>query len=254
MLVKICGVTNEADALLAVALGADAIGFNFVASSPRRIAPRDARAIADKLPGGTMTVGVFQNEPPDVVVRTIYDANLTAAQLHGRELPAESREVAQHVKYLIKAFKAGDPALDHLDDYGAAALLIDGPTPGQGRVFDWQTFDGSRRELPLILAGGLTPDNVAQAIATVKPFGVDVASGVEPVDAGIGAGGTKDPMLLRKFMKAARAAEAEHGLAPPSVGDDALGLTSRSGSLPGTRERARPAGSAAGAPYDWRDE
>jgi phosphoribosylanthranilate isomerase len=198
--VKICGVTSEEDALLAVAMGADAIGFVF-APSPRQIAPQKAADIAKRLPTEIVTVGVFRDESRQRVVDTIHHSKLRAAQLHGRETPADSHWIRQRVRLVIKAFAAGDPELDAADEYGADAILIDSATPGSGEVFDWSLAEGAPSNRRVILAGGLTPANVADAVRVVRPWGVDVASGVET------APGRKDATKMRAFVAAAKAAE-----------------------------------------------
>jgi phosphoribosylanthranilate isomerase len=200
LFVKVCGTTSEEDALLAVAMGADAVGFVF-APSPRQIAVGTARDIAKRLPHEVITVGVFRDQAPERVVEIVNTAGLRAAQLHGHETPEQAHYVRQRVPLLIQAFPAGDPALGRAHDYGADAILLDAASPGSGQVFDWslaEAPDGIR----LILAGGLTPDNVAQAIAQVRPWGVDVATGVES------APGRKDPVKVRAFVAAARGARS----------------------------------------------
>lgn len=224
MFVKICGVTSEEDALLAVGMGADALGFNFVPGSTRQIRPAVARDIARRLPGGVLTVGIFRGELRETVVDVVHQAGLQAAQLHGRESAEDSRWVAERVPYLIKAFTAGDSAIDDLEQYGAKAVLVDAPEPGSGEVFDWSVLDGRERGRPLILAGGLTPANVGRAVKSVRPWGVDVASGVEM------SPGVKDPVKVREFIVAAR--EAWSGLASASEEFDPN----------------------APRPYDWREE
>lgn len=224
MFVKICGVTSEDDALLAIGMGADAIGFNFVPGSTRQIRPTAARDIARRLPGGVLTVGIFKDELRDTVADVVHQAGLQAAQLHGRESTEDSRWIADRVPYVIKAFVAGDSAIDDLHHYGARAVLVDAPEPGSGEVFDWSVLDGRERAQPLILAGGLTPANVGQAISVVKPWGVDVASGVEL------SPGVKDPVKVREFIVAAREA----------------GALLKSGNEDFDPNAPRP--------YDWRDE
>jgi phosphoribosylanthranilate isomerase len=198
--VKICGTTREDDALLAVALGTDAVGFVF-APSPRQISPVRARDIARRLPPEVLTVGVFRDEAPKRVVRICHEVGLRAAQLHGRETPEQTGYVRQRVPVVIKAFAAGDPRLSHADDYGADAVLVDSHAPGSGEVFDWSLAEGAPIGRRVILAGGLTPANVAEAIDRVRPWGVDVTTGVEAEP------GRKDPRKLRDFIHAARAAE-----------------------------------------------
>jgi phosphoribosylanthranilate isomerase len=201
MFVKVCGTTSEEDALLAVAMGADAVGFVF-APSPRQIAVGVAGDIVKRLPREILTVGVFRDEAPTRVVEIVNGIGLRAAQLHGHETREQSRYVRERVPLLIQAFPAGDPAVQRAHEYSADAVLLDAATPGSGQVFDWQLAevpDGIR----LILAGGLTPDNVAAAIAQVHPWGVDVASGVEA------SPGHKDPVKVRAFIAAAKAADPD---------------------------------------------
>jgi phosphoribosylanthranilate isomerase len=207
--VKVCGITNEEDALVAVAMGADAVGFVF-APSPRQIAPQKAGDIVKRLPSEIVTVGVFRDESRDRVAEIAHAARLRAVQLHGRESPADSHWIHQRVPLVIKAFAAGDPRLDRADEYAADAILVDSASPGSGEVFDWSLAEGAPSNRRIILAGGLTPENVADAVRVVRPWGVDVASGVES------APGRKDARKIRAFVEAARAAEPP---APPEQGD-----------------------------------
>ncbi|KAA0234506.1 MAG: phosphoribosylanthranilate isomerase [Actinobacteria bacterium] len=200
MFVKICGMTNEDDALLAVGMGADAVGFVF-APSPRQITPGKVADIVKRLPYEVLTVGVFRDQAPDLVARTVHETGLRAAQLHGHETPADAQWLASRVPVVICAFPAGDPALEHVDDFGADAILIDSPTPGSGEVFDWSLAEGAPVNRRLILAGGLTPENVAEAVRLVEPWGVDVSTGVEA------APGRKDPIKVQSFVRNAKAAE-----------------------------------------------
>ncbi len=171
MFVKICGITNEEDALLAVAMGADAVGFVF-APSPRQIAVTQARDIARRLPPEVMTVGVFRDEASRRVVEMVNAAGLHGVQLHGHETPAEGRWIRQRVQFLIQAFPAGDRMLERVDEYQAAdAVMIDSPSPGSGQVFDWVLAEGLPLDRRVILAGGLTADNVAEAVAPHPPLG-----------------------------------------------------------------------------------
>lgn len=201
MFVKICGVTTEEDALLAVAMGADAIGFNFVPSSPRFIAASRAADIAKRLPPEILTVGVFRDEAPARVVELTNQAGLRAAQLHGRETIEETRWVRERVPFVIRAFPGGDPALARAKEYGADVIMLDSASPGSGKVFDWSLAEGAPSGLRILLAGGLNPDNVAEAIDRVRPWGVDVATGVES------APGVKDPTLVRRLVRTAKEAE-----------------------------------------------
>ncbi|QYG93345.1 phosphoribosylanthranilate isomerase [Iamia sp. SCSIO 61187] len=204
MFVKICGVTSEEDALLAVAMDADAVGFNFVSGSPRQIAPQAARDIARRLPAEALTVGIFRDEAPERVVSIVNEAGLRGAQLHGRESIEATRYVAARVPFVIKVFRADDPALARADEYGAQIVMLDGARPGSGETWDWDLAAAVPDGLKLLLAGGLTPDNVADAVEAVRPWGVDVASGVERSSGA--AGGKKDPRKVRLFVANARAA------------------------------------------------
>jgi len=220
--VKICGITSEADALLAVSLGASAVGFIF-APSPRQVSVHLAGDIAKRLPEHVLTVGVFRNEAPQRVVEAVRVAALGAAQLHGHETAEETQWVRARVPTVIKAFRAGERAIGRFDEFGADYLLVDGDNPGSGQVFDWRLAEGVADHHRLIVSGGLRPENVAHAVANLRPHGVDVCSGVES------APGRKDPLRLRDFIVNARQADA-HADARDDVVDAA------------TEE-----------PYDWRD-
>ncbi|HXH58114.1 phosphoribosylanthranilate isomerase [Iamia sp.] len=202
MFVKICGITSEEDGLLAVAMDADAVGFIF-APSTRQIAPVVARDIAKRLPSELITVGVFRDEAPERVVSVVTSAGLRAAQLHGHETVEATRYVAERVPLVIKGFPAGSPDLARVEDYGAEVVLIDGATPGGGQTFDWSLADEVPAGQKVLLAGGLHPDNVAAAVERVRPWGVDVATGVERDG---GSPGRKDPRKVRLFVAHARAA------------------------------------------------
>ncbi len=195
--VKICGTTSEADALLAVAMGADAVGFVF-APSPRQIAPGVASDIAKRLPPEVVTVGVFRDHSPQRIVEIMEASGLRAAQLHGRETPEQTAWVRERVPVVIKAFAAGNPAIRRAHDHGADMVMLDAPSPGSGQVFDWRLAEGVPDGCRLVLAGGLDARNVADAIAQVRPWGVDVVTGVEA------SPGHKDPRALRAFVKAVR--------------------------------------------------
>jgi phosphoribosylanthranilate isomerase len=197
--VKICGITTEGDALLAVGLGANAVGFVF-APSPRQIAHRVAGDIARRLPDGVASVAVFRDEAPSRVVEIVMEHGFSAVQLHGHETPDEVRYVAERVPLTIKAFVAGDPAVARFDEFGAPYLMLDGAAPGSGAVFDWTLAGNVPTGSRLIISGGLKPSNVRAAIDRLHPFGVDVSSGVES------APGRKNPALLSAFIHAARSA------------------------------------------------
>lgn len=204
MFVKICGITAEDDALLAIALGADAVGFIF-APSPRQIAVQKVYDITRRLPPEILTVGVFKDAHPSRVVDMVQSSGVKAAQLHGHESPDDVLAISQHVRYVIKAVTAGTVDASRADQFNTDYILVDSATPGGGQVFDWSLVVNVPEVPKLILAGGLTPDNVAEGIAAVKPWGVDVASGVEA------SPGKKDPLALKRFIDNARkAAPAPH--------------------------------------------
>jgi len=150
-------------------------------------------------------------------------AGLGAAQLHGHETAQETKWVRARVPTVIKAFRAGESAVARFEEFGADLLLVDGDNPGSGRVFDWRLAEGVANPDRLIVSGGLGPDNVAQAVAHLRPAGVDVSTGVES------APGRKDPLLVRDFIVNARRANAD------------------------TAARDPLADPVAAEPYDWRD-
>ncbi|TAN29600.1 MAG: phosphoribosylanthranilate isomerase [Actinomycetota bacterium] len=213
MFVKICGITNESDALLAVALGADAVGFIF-APSPRQVSKEQVKDIVRQLPSEVMTIGVFVNERPESVIRMVHEIGLTGAQLHGSEGPNNVEYVASRIPVVLKGFSGERPSLDRISQYQVSAVLLDSDIPGSGQPFDWSGIAGLSASVRLILAGGLNPANVAEAISVVKPFGVDVSSGIEAKP------GKKDPAKLRAFISRSRAALSEvHGvLEDPEAG------------------------------------
>lgn len=199
--VKICGITSEEDALLAVAMDADAVGFIF-APSVRQVAPVVVRDIVKRLPPDVLTIGVFRDEAPERVVSIVHSAGLRGAQLSGRESVDGTRYVAERVPLVIKVLVAGSPEVERADQYGTDVTMIEGAVPGSGKTFDWSLVDAVPPSQKLLLAGGLTPENVGEAIETVKPWGVDVATGVERA----GSPGEKDPRKVRLFVANARAA------------------------------------------------
>ena len=215
MFVKVCGVTNEDDALLAVAMGADAVGFVF-APSPRQVHPEVVRDIVRRLPPEILTIGVFRNDTPERVVDVIGRTGLKGAQLHGGETAEDLRLVRLRVPFVIQALPAGDPRLAGagLGPESADVVLIDAPTPGSGTVFDWSLAEGAPDGVRLLLAGGLNPDNVEQAIRKVRPWGVDASSGLES------APGKKDATKVRLFIARAREAgkALEEGWTPSTDG------------------------------------
>jgi phosphoribosylanthranilate isomerase len=202
--IKICGITNEQDALLAVALGADALGFVF-APSPRQVAPSKVREIVRRLPSEIVTVGVFRDELPKRINDIMQEAHLQGAQLHGHESLLITSEVSESVRFSIKAVVAGSPDAARADEFVCDAILVDGLSPGSGEVFDWQLMNEIPLGLRLILSGGLHPENVGEGIDRLRPWGVDVSSGVEK------SHGLKDPIKMRQFIAYARAAAREIG-------------------------------------------
>jgi phosphoribosylanthranilate isomerase len=198
-LVKICGITTLADAMVAVEAGADALGFNFYRPSPRYIRPEKAREIIDRLPESILKVGVFVNEDVQSLARIATEANLSAVQLHGDESPEYCHELAG--QYVIKVFRAGDGV--DVETYGVDAIMLDTKDDllrgGTGRVFDWSIAQRTNDSTPkLFLAGGLSPENVAEAITTVRPYAVDACSSLEE------SPGRKDHTRVRAFVKAVR--------------------------------------------------
>lgn len=202
--VKICGITGPEDAALAAEAGAAALGFNFVPGTPRCLSPEIAGAIIAGLPPFVTAVGVFLDQPLEEVLRTAALAGVGAVQLHGSEGPDYARRIPLKV---IKAIPvAGRASLAGLAGYPAHAFLLDshraGAPGGTGRTFDWELALEARRQGRIVLAGGLTPQNVAEAVRRVRPFAVDVASGVESRP------GVKDPQKVRDFIAAVRGADA----------------------------------------------
>ncbi|HEY8715279.1 MAG TPA: phosphoribosylanthranilate isomerase [Candidatus Acidoferrum sp.] len=207
-LIKICGITNLADALAACEAGADVIGLNFYRLSPRMVSVEDAREIRTRLPAGVRTFGVFVNEESREILRVMREVGLDALQLHGDEEPGVVTELAP-VAPVFKALRVGaDFSAATLEKYAdAAGFLFDaaegaaGQYGGTGRLADWGVAQQAARGHRIFLAGGLSPENVGAAIAQVRPYGVDVASGVES------APGLKDHERLREFIVAARQAD-----------------------------------------------
>jgi phosphoribosylanthranilate isomerase len=206
--VKVCGITNLEDALAAVAAGADALGFNFYRRSPRYIAPEAARRIISELPPAAevLCVGVFVNEDSAATVaRMAAESGVGAVQLHGDESPEYC--VALGGQRVIKALRVGeDFAPEQATAYRAESVLLDAYSArargGTGETFDWELARRTREVVAqLYLAGGLTVENVADALTAVRPYAVDVCSGVEL------AAGRKDAARVRAFVSAVRAWE-----------------------------------------------
>jgi len=201
--IKICGITNLEDALTCVDAGADMLGFNFYPKSPRHIEPEAAREIVAQVPTSVLSVGVFVNagEPCDVA-RLADISGVTAVQLHGDESPSYCREL--NGRFVIKALRANEAFKpESAADYATDAVLLDSfdarVAGGTGRVFDWSLARRTSKLVPkLFLAGGLGPQNIAEAVASVQPYAVDACSLLES------SPGRKDIVLVRAFINAIR--------------------------------------------------
>lgn len=198
--IKICGITNLDDALVATELGADAVGFIFYEKSPRYINPKTAALIIRELPPFVATIGVFVNEPPEKVVEVAKEAGVGCVQLHGDETPEYCASLGLRA---IKALRVRDASvLNMLRTYSVSGILLDtyreGVPGGTGETFDWEIAAEAAGAGRIILSGGLTPENVREAIEKVGPYAVDVSSGVES------SPGKKDHDKLRKFFEQVR--------------------------------------------------
>jgi phosphoribosylanthranilate isomerase len=210
-LAKICGVTRAQDARLAEKFGAWAIGLNFYEKSPRAIAPADAWNIRRKLARSTQVVGVFVNWKPEVILYLVHALRLTAVQLHGDETPTQLGSFEEGLP-VVKAFRVAPGfSISNFKRFRRASyFLLDAAAKkdqfgGTGKTFDWSVAQKAAASHKIILAGGLTPENVGEAILTVRPYAVDVASGVEARP------GIKDSGKLREFF--AEVARANRALA-----------------------------------------
>ncbi len=200
--VKICGIRTASAALAAAEAGADAVGFVFYPPSPRFVPPARAAELARRLPPFVLRVGVFVNAPVEVVEDVAEQVGLDVVQLHGDEPPEVCARLRRRV---IKAVRVDGPeAVARAREYPVAAVLLDAHVPGlyggTGRRFDWSLVRGLDK--PVILSGGLTPDNVGEAIRQARPYAVDASSGVE-------TDGEKDPEKIAAFVRAVRAADRE---------------------------------------------
>lgn len=201
--VKICGITNIEDAKAALDAGADALGFIFCKDSPRHISFESAEKIIKALPPFIIKIGVFVNETPELIVKTVAGTGINQIQLHGNEPP----EMCRSLCHVIKAFRIKSlESLDPLDKYKdlIAAFLLDAYTPdilgGTGQIFNWDIAIEAKQFGRIILAGGLTPDNVSKAINRVEPYAVDVCSGIESKK------GKKDHKKMQLFIERAKSA------------------------------------------------
>ena len=195
--VKICGMTQLKDALFAAEQGADAVGFIFHDKSPRLVTMEVAREIISKLPPFVDTVGVFVDETVEQVNEVAEYCGLDLVQLHGNEPPPFCRKIHRRV---IKAFRVTDlQSLRQMERYPVTGFLLDtfceDLRGGTGKTFDWNLALPAKKIGPVILAGGLTPRNIGQAVSRVRPYGVDVCSGVEK------SPGIKDPEKVRAFLE-----------------------------------------------------
>lgn len=202
-LIKICGLTTQEEAQTCVALGADWLGFNCYPPSKRYLAPDKIQAIVAKMPASVQTVGVFVNESAETVNQIVADTGLTWVQLHGDESPHYAATLKTNY---FRAFRVSPQfQLPTIEAYRAPYFLLDSYHPqlygGTGDSFNWEIALQAKQFGQLILAGGLTPENVAEAIQKVQPFGVDVCSGVEA------SPGVKDLRQLERFITAVRRAE-----------------------------------------------
>ena len=197
MFVKICGITNVKDALDAIELGADAVGFLFT-ESPRKIAASTASEIVKQLPANFLTIGVFRDQVAREVIDTVGEVGLLGAQMHGRESVAEVAEVIEHVRWVAKSVIAGSQEALKADEFGTSMILVDSAHPGTGTSYDLNLLQQIPKALRLILSGGLTVTNVGESIKVVSPWGVDVSSGVES------SPGVKDRTKMRDFITNAR--------------------------------------------------
>jgi phosphoribosylanthranilate isomerase len=200
--VKVCGITNPEDARLATSSGADAIGLVF-AESPRKLGAEQAREIAGALPDGVLKVGVFVDEEPEEVLRIAREVGLDYAQLHGDESPETVTVLREGGVKVIKALRVQSvDSLDVMDGYEADLFLLDAWSEkapgGTGERFDWQVAKSYGGRGNILVSGGLTPENVREAIRFFEPYGVDASSSLED------APGKKNAERVRRFVSAAK--------------------------------------------------
>lgn len=198
MRVKICGITRPEDAVFVEEAGADAIGLNFAPHSKRCVTLSQARDISSAIGPLMQRVGIFVNQPLSEVRGIAKTLRLSAIQLHGDESAEYAAELRQHYPVIKAVSFSPTLTAESLSDFPADAFLLDGLKPGSGEVFAWEAAKGLSRLPNLILAGGLTPDNVALAVHTLHPYAVDVASGVEQEP------GIKDSSKVKAFIQNAR--------------------------------------------------
>ena len=201
-MVKVCGITNVADARVAAEAGADAVGFIF-AGSPRRVDPEEARRISIALPENVLKVGVFVNAPPEEVLRAAGEAGLDLAQLHGDETPEWVAAVRAGGLAVMKALRVRNADdLEHVERYEADLILLDAYSEkargGTGERFDWGVAKSLKGRGNIVVSGGLAPENVREAIEFFEPYGVDASSSLED------APGKKNEDSVRRFIVAAK--------------------------------------------------
>lgn len=195
LFVKICGLKTAHDVDVAVEAGADAVGFVFAPGSPRTVDAVTARELAARVPAGVLTVGVFRGQPLDEVRQLTEESGVRAVQLHGDEGPGYYEALRAQGRTLLRATAE---RVERCGEYGEDLLLIDAPDPGSGKPWNWGSEEFSAPEGRWLLAGGLNPGNVREAVETTGAWGVDVSSGVERER------GVKSPDLIRAFIEAAR--------------------------------------------------
>ncbi|WP_329313851.1 phosphoribosylanthranilate isomerase [Streptomyces sp. NBC_01278] len=195
LFVKICGLKTAHDVDTAVAAGADAVGFVFAPGSPRTVDAATARELAARVPAGVLTVGVFRGQPVDEVRRLTEESGVRGVQLHGDEGPEYYEALRAEGRTLLRATAQH---VGRCGEYGEDLLLIDAPDPGSGKPWNWGSDEFAAPGGHWLLAGGLTPGNVREAVETTGAWGVDVSSGVES------ARGVKSRDLIRSFIEAAR--------------------------------------------------
>ncbi|MFC1478231.1 phosphoribosylanthranilate isomerase [Candidatus Margulisiibacteriota bacterium] len=197
--IKICGITNLEDALLACELGADAIGFIF-APSPRQVNLETVRGITSQIPPFVTRVGVFVNEPAELINETARNCGLDAVQLHGDESPEYCKSIKRRVIKVLRIKEGSDLDVIKLYEDHVSAFLFDTYSPdqygGTGKTFNWDILKDVETSKPYIVSGGITPDNVSSLLGSVDPYGIDIGSGVES------SPGKKDPEKLKQLFAA----------------------------------------------------
>jgi len=232
--IKICGITDAEDALVAAGLGANAVGLVFAASS-RRVSTGVAADVVRRLPPEVTAVGVFSGESRERILDIASSVGLTAVQIHGSGPAEDTQWLSERIPVVIRAFSVHDAGLKNWADYGASRIHIDSVNPGGGKTFDWNLLNQMPIGHDCILAGGLNPQNVGDAIQQVGPWGVDVSSGVES------APGRKDAVKMRHFVAAAR----QHG-GELQGGLDTIKL--------GSQINETDTGSARTKPFNWEED